>query len=128
MPTDNLLEFKLSLAVTDQFGCSNSDTVSVKVDECPPVIYIPNAFSPQGDKINDLWRVTGYSITEVKIYIFNRWGQMVFYSEDIDKPWDGNFNGTPCLSGVYKYLIEYKGDFDGEGVGKKETGTITIIR
>lgn len=128
MPTDNLLEFKLALEVTDQFGCSNSDTVAVKIDECPPVIYIPNAFSPQGDKINDLWRITGYSISEVKIYVFNRWGQMVFYSEDIDKPWDGNFNGTPCLSGVYKYLIEYKGAFDGEDVGKKETGTITIIR
>jgi gliding motility-associated-like protein len=128
LPTKDTIDFPLALKVTDEFGCSNSDTIHVVVQNCPPVIYIPNAFSPQGDKINDLWRIQGYAIDEIKIYVFNRWGQMVFYADKIDTPWDGNFNGTACPSGAYKYLIEYKGALDNQDMVKKETGSLTIIR
>jgi gliding motility-associated-like protein len=128
VPTNQLISFPLALTVQDEFGCSNSDTIRIKVIDCTPQIYVPTAFSPQGDKINDVWRLTGYDIQEFKVYVYNRWGQMVFFSEKIEPGWDGTFNGTPCASGAYKWIVEYKGSLDGEIVSKKETGTVTIIR
>ena len=53
---------------------------------------------------------------------------MVFFSDNLDKGWDGTFNGTPCISGAYKYYVEYTGTLDGEDQAKKESGTVTIIR
>lgn len=126
--TQDTLSFRLALRVTDQFECSSTDTITVKVQECPSVLYVPTAFSPQGDKVNDLWRLTGYAIDEIKVYIYNRWGQMVFFSDKLDTPWDGAYKGTPCPSGAYKYVIEYKGSADVTQDLKRETGTITILR
>lgn len=120
--------YPLQLKITDEFGCSNQDTVGVKVIDCPPQIYAPTAFTPDNNKINDVWRLQGYDIQEFKLYVFNRWGQLVYYSENIDQGWDGTYNGTPCPSGAYKYHVEYLGTLDGEDVPKKESGTVTIIR
>jgi gliding motility-associated-like protein len=128
VPTGDTMVYNLALRVTDQFECSNSDTIRVKVVNCAPVLYIPSAFSPQGDQINDVWRVQGYSIDQIKIYVYNRWGQMVYYSEKMDGSWDGAYKGTPCPSGSYKYVIEYSGDLDGQVLVKKQTGNITILR
>jgi len=128
IPSSDTTKFSLKLKVTDKFGCTNSDTVNIRVVECNPEVYIPTAFSPQGDRTNDLWRVQTYSVDKLKVYVFNRWGQMVFYTQDANVAWDGNFKGAACPSGNYKYIIEYEGDLNGQLLSNKKSGTITIIR
>jgi len=133
--TDTIGETKLSLKVTDEFGCSNVDTSSVIVIECTPVIYVPTAFSPQGDGRNETWKIAKYNVEEIKVYVYNRWGEMVYFSDkkgedniESDQGWDGKFKGGTCPSGSYKYLIDYKGNQDGIEIVRRDTGTVTIIR
>lgn len=126
--TSKVTEYSIRLTVSDQFGCSNSDSAHIVVQECNPNIFVPSAFSPNGDKINDLWRCQGYNISVFKVYVYNRWGQMVFYSDDLEKGWDGLFEGTNCPSGAYKWVVEFTGRVGEEEVSGKKNGTVTIIR
>ncbi len=130
LPNSDLGDYKLWLGLTDEFGCSNTDTITVRVVDCPPVIYVPNAFSPNNDGTNDFWNLTGYDIENVKIYVYNRWGQQIYYSEKIYDTigWDGTFNGSVCPSGSYKYIVEYEGLAAGSKITKRETGTLTILK
>jgi gliding motility-associated-like protein len=133
--TDTLGRTKLFLKVTDEFGCSDSDTASITVIECTPIIYVPNAFSPQGDRQNDTWQIQKYNVSEIKVYVYNRWGEMVYFSDkkgddqvQNDMGWDGKFKGGTCPSGAYKWLIDYKGTQDGVEIVRRDTGSVTIIR
>jgi gliding motility-associated-like protein len=130
LPNSDLGDYKLFLSLTDEFGCSNSDTVTVRVVDCPPVVFIPNAFSPNNDGTNDFWNLTGYDIENIKIYVYNRWGQQIYFSEKIYDTvgWDGTFNGSVCPSGTYKYVVEYEGLAAGSKISKRETGTLTILK
>lgn len=68
-------------------------------------MYVPNAFSPNGDTKNDVFRVSGTEIlTEFHLQIFNRYSQVVFKTNDQNKGWDGNFNNTPSVAGNYIYF------------------------
>lgn len=100
--------------------CSASDTLSVRI--LRPV-QIPNAFSPNGDGINDTWIIT--NLTDYRdntVEVFNRYGQRVFYSLGYTTPWDGRYNGNPVPVGVYYYIINLKNGFG------KLTGSITVLR
>ena len=108
------------LNLTGIGGCSVSDTVFVKVLKSP---LIPNAFSPNGDGINDTWRIQYLeSYPGASIEVFNRYGQKVFVSTGYDVEWDGYFNGSLLPIGTYYYIINPKN-------GRKTiTGSVTIIR
>lgn len=117
----------LSLSIRVSSGpCSSAATVvHIKVIDMTQ-LDIPNAFSPNGDGINDKFhiRVLGYFKTE-SFRIFNRWGQIVYDSKDVLQDWDGGFKGSALPVGTYYYLIEgidVKGDF----VRKK--GAVTLLR
>ena len=69
---------------------SVSNAVSV---EKPYALYSPNAFSPDGDGINDLFKISGQGMNDFQMEIFNRWGQMVYKSIDLSNGWDGTFKG-----------------------------------
>lgn len=116
-----------TISVTDSItGCVTQDEVVITVDKNRNV-YIPNAFSPNGDGYNDIFRVfTGNGVRRInKILIFDRWGELVYSAEnflpnDIKMGWDGNFRDKPMNNAVFAYLIEvefvdnlvipYKGD------------------
>ncbi|MGC4057684.1 MAG: gliding motility-associated C-terminal domain-containing protein [Chitinophagaceae bacterium] len=86
-------------------GCSNKDSVKVTIDYRSPV-QVPTAFSPNGDGRNDRFRIVGASFqTLTEFRIFNRWGQEVFSTTNINDGWDGTYNGKPADMGVYNYLI-----------------------
>lgn len=108
-------------------GCIVTDTIHVL--PCSE-LWIPNAFSPNNDGINDLFYVvnTGDVIT-FKLTIYNRWGERVFDTDNIYEPWDGNFDGKRCPVGVYHYVVEYLGQgnvlLEKEG---KKYGQITLFR
>jgi gliding motility-associated-like protein len=108
------------LTATGLGQCTASDTLSVQV--MLPV-NIPNAFSPNGDGINDTWRVDNLKTYPGNIVeIFNRLGQRVFRSQGYAKPWDGSIDGKPLPVGVYYYLIDLKNGF------KQLAGYVTILK
>ncbi len=92
------------LKTTSNFGCGTySDTMYVKVYKN---IFVPNAFSPNGDGINDTWNIPAlitYSFFELAVY--NRYGQLVFQTKNTAKPWDGTYKGKPMPVGSYNYFI-----------------------
>jgi gliding motility-associated-like protein len=114
--------------VKDANQCENSDTVLVRlINEClNEFIYLPTAFSPNRDGVNDCFGIISPpKLTDFKMTIFNRWGEKVFESSDKDNCWDGMYKGVEALSDSYVYLIGFK-CYDGTDLSKK--GTITIIR
>lgn len=86
---------------------------------------IPNAFSPDGDGINDVWKVGYRSLLEFKCWIFDRNGRKLYYFEDPSGGWDGQYHGKTVSPGVYFYVIEAVG---ADGVKYKKGGDINIIR
>lgn len=89
-------------------------------------VIFPTAFTPNGDGNNDiLFALGGLHATSVSIEIWNRWGQLVFSTNDLSKGWDGNFNGVPAHTGVYAYLIKFT-TFEGDM--KRSKGNVTLLR
>ena len=83
-----------------------TDEVTVYV-----IPYIPNAFTPDGDGLNDKFRIVGLppeNITQFNLQIYNRWGQMVFSTNDILEAWDGSNKGAVCTEGIYTWVIYYE--------------------
>ena len=100
-------DFTYTLTVTSNRGCGvSSDNVFVKVYKN---VVIPNAFSPNGDGINDKWMIRGLSsYPDAILEIFNRYGQLVYSTKSYNTPWDGTFKGTPLPVGTYYYVIDLK--------------------
>lgn len=120
----NTTEFVLT--VTDVNGCKNKDSVIVFVD-ASTLILVPNAFTPNNDKANDVFRIVKLlNIDKVLTFkIFNRWGQLLFETDDKDQGWDGNFKGEPQPIEVYHFYIKAI-TYDGDEVLKK--GNLTLLR
>ena len=114
----------VTLTVTDPFGCVASDSVYFDPKPCCQV-YFPNAFTPNGDTRNDVFRpvFNGYHRFHSFI-IVNRWGQTIFESNTTDQSWDGTFNGVPQDIGVYYYYLKY----DCGGATMEAKGDVTLIR
>ena len=108
--------------VTYENGCSASDTVAVKVIGCLPAV-IPNTFTPNGDGINDTWKIDGLAgFTNCTVSVYSRWGQLVFKSTGYPKPWDGTSNGKNLPFGTYYYIIDLKNN------APPVSGNVTIVR
>ncbi|MCB0501625.1 MAG: gliding motility-associated C-terminal domain-containing protein [Bacteroidetes bacterium] len=117
------------VTVTDANGCINSDTVNIIVlesDECNlSTLYVPNAFSPNGDGQNDKLFVRlmdNYDRLDFRIH--NRWGELVFETNDINIGWDGVFKGKLQSTDVFGYFLEI--ECNGEIV--QQQGNITLVR
>lgn len=93
------------LTVTDTAGCTDTDTITVFVDlECGEV-WVPNAFSPNNDGENDVFYVRGNCIETMQLEIYNRWGELVFTSDDPAHGWDGTWRDKPCEAAVFTYFL-----------------------
>ncbi len=95
-----------TMTVTDSAGCSLTDTVTVFVDILCGEVFVANAFSPNGDGQNDLLFVRGACIAELDFKVFNRWGELVFQTQDITRGWDGNWRGVACENAVFTYVAQ----------------------
>jgi len=97
-----------TLTVTDG-ACTRSDTTEVKIYEViceDPYVFIPNAFSPNGDNENDVLYVRGIWIEKMIFRIFDRWGELVFESTDVANGWDGTFRGKKLEPDVYDFYLD----------------------
>ncbi|MBI3501390.1 MAG: gliding motility-associated C-terminal domain-containing protein [Bacteroidetes bacterium] len=111
--------------VTNSNGCSDSNCVRVTVEyNCTP-IYIPNAFSPNGDNENDEFFVYGNCIKEMKLIIYNRWGEKVFQTTEQKNGWNGEWRGKTEDSAVFSYYFEYT-LVSGEKGNRK--GNVSLIK
>jgi len=100
------VDTQYQLTVTSPHGCTASALVTVNVLQAPVV---PNAFTPNGDGINDTWDIKYLdSYPDCTVSIFNRYGQQLFYSVGYPIAWDGKYNGSPLPVGVYYYIINPK--------------------
>lgn len=109
-----------TLKVTSTDGCTAEGSITVKV---LIIIDIPNAFSPNGDGINDTWNIKGLAdYPGCMVNVYNRYGQLVYHSEGYTRQWDGTYNGHPLPVATYYYIIAPK-----NGV-KQQAGSVTIIR
>jgi len=110
------------VTVTDENGCTTSDTVVVKFGGCFDS-KIPNTFTPNGDGINDTWNISGLqAFPDCSILIYSRWGQQVFTSIGYSRPWDGTYDGKLLPTGTYYYVINLKNN------QPPLSGFVTIIR
>lgn len=113
------------LTVSSTAGCVSYDTVTVIVTDKPLVLF-PNAFSPNGDGINDLYNfIDRGDIAGFNFGIYNRWGEIVFESNNASISWDGIFNGKEAAVGVYVYLLTAT---DLKGRNYTYHGNFTLVR
>ncbi|MBC8048184.1 MAG: PKD domain-containing protein [Fimbriimonadaceae bacterium] len=113
------------LEVTSPDGCIGYDTVTIYIEDIT-IVDVPNAFSPNGDGVNDEISVLDHSVEQLlEFSIYNRWGQQVFTTNDLETGWDGKVNGEDAEIGTYAYLVRAH-DLNGTPVIKK--GNITLVR
>ena len=129
--TNNKLEYNENLNIYRVVALRNQNDQIVSISnavsvEKPYALYSPNAFSPDGDGINDFFKVSGQGMIDFVIQIYNRWGQMVYKSTDLSQGWDGTFKGKNLPTGSYVYKIKTS----KYGVEQKlvKSGSIALIR
>jgi gliding motility-associated-like protein len=114
---------KYFLRVTNSSGCTASDTLEV-AEDCLNDILVPSAFTPNGDGINDFFFVLGSRTTHCKLSIFNRWGELIYSSENREEGWDGTVRGKGVQEGFYNYLVDY----ELHGIFRNKKGAVYIYR
>ena len=119
--------YTVTLMVSSTNGCKATIEGEVIIED-DYVIYVPNAFSPNADGTNEIFKPVGEGIATYKLFIFDRWGSLIFYSEDIDKGWDGTYQtkgGNVVQQDVYVWKIQLKNILN---VSKDLTGTVTLLK
>lgn len=106
-------------------GCLDTASLTVVLEPSDKDFYIPNAFTPNNDGKNDLFKVYGSSIKSVELRVFNQWGELVYETKDKDKGWDGVFKGRPQPVGVYPFGVKVT-FLDNTVITKR--GTVNLIR
>jgi len=121
-----------TVIATDDAGCASPPTpctvgtaVDCSVSDTLFALYIPSSFSPNGDGLNDMFEAKGTNVTSFEMYIFDRWGTMIFHSTDINMGWDGTLKNVPCQQDAYVYSITA---YDLGYNRHTYMGTVTMIK
>ena len=118
----NIPEGQYSVGVVDANGCRSQDVKVTLVDVDVDCLRIPNVFTPNGDGINDEWIIANLNMfPEAQIYVFNRWGQLMYKTTGDGEPWDGSYRGHYVPAGTYIYVIDLFND------DEPYKGTVTIV-
>ena len=107
---------------TDDNGCTASDSFYIFYD---PILYVPNTFTPDGNSMNPFFKAEGGNIKTFEMLIFDRWGELIFTSNDISIGWDGTFEGNDCQDGTYIWKIKLS-DFEDDE--QDHVGHVNLIR
>lgn len=113
------------ITATNNSNCTASNTITIHED-CEPSIVIPNVFSPNNDNINDLFKIKGEDISQFQLFIYDRWGHLMFKSTDINEGWNGQSKaGKDVSAGTYYIVTNYSANNIDTIT---ETGHLTLIR
>lgn len=124
--TSNLSKGEYSVLITDANGCEAS--LNINVSERFPRISVPNAFSPNGDGTNDVFKPVTDCSLPFAMQVYNKWGSVVFSSNDVSNGWDGSFEGKVVPDGQYSYIIFYTVNLNNKIFEESYRGTIKLIR
>ncbi|HMC96328.1 MAG TPA: T9SS type B sorting domain-containing protein, partial [Flavobacteriales bacterium] len=116
--------------VTNQYDCAGRDSANV-IEFCPSAIWVPNTFTPNGDGTNDIFIPAGKNIAKMHLRVFDRWGEMLFESDDPAVGWDGTYNGELVKNDMYVWRLTYQffEDKDGSlGFEQQQMGQIQVLR
>lgn len=113
------------VTVTNADGCSGNDEFEIN-DDCKSHWYIPNSFSPNGDQLNDEFLPEMLNCEDYTLRIFNRWGETVFETKNINQSWDGRYKGKIVDSGNYSYFVHFKSSEDKKWY--KISGVLNILK
>ncbi len=117
--------FTYHLKVYTPEGCLGEDDINLRF-MAGPEIYVPNAFSPNGDGLNDIFRPLPVGITKLDYFrVYNRWGELVFSTQEYMKGWDGQQRGGPAANGTYVWVV---GGLNETGQMVEYKGTVTLVR
>ena len=117
--------YRICLVASNNYGCSDTSCKMIAFTYGPTTLIVPSAFTPNGDGINDLFKVYGKWMQSISLKIFNRWGNVVFETTDWNEGWDGNFKGRKETEGVYVFFVDAL-FLDGNHV--KRQGNLTLLR
>ena len=116
--------YEITLIATDQKGCI--DSISKWITIAPErYIYLPNSFTPDADGLNDYFFGRFIGLMSARFYIFNRWGEEVFSSTNLNFVWDGTYEGLPVQVGTYTWYLVYEIE---KGIYKDLSGHVNVIR
>ncbi|WP_215225315.1 T9SS type B sorting domain-containing protein [Echinicola shivajiensis] len=119
-------EYEVTLRVHNLYGCSSAYSNTIEVEDNSSSIKIPNAFSPNGDGLNDYFVPKFKNISELELSIFNTWGELIYHQTKIEgKGWDGSYKGAILPPDNYVYKVQFK---DLENNVIEEGGVFTLIR
>jgi gliding motility-associated-like protein len=126
-PDDIGRYYPVKLVARNYLGCADSVTKMVNVDD-HFLVYIPTAFTPDGDGLNEVLYVTGNDIADQDFHfmVFDRWGEKIFDSTDRHAGWDGKMNGKTVKNGVYTWMLRAKSVYTG--VSRDLIGHVTVVR
>jgi gliding motility-associated-like protein len=113
-----------SLTVTDFNGCTANDEAGINKAEYE-CYFIPTIFSPNADKNNDIFHVMAHGVKTFTMFIYDRWGNEIFATTDINDGWNGTYKGMNMNDGAYAYYIKLEYN---NGSVKEIKGNITLIR
>jgi gliding motility-associated-like protein len=116
--------YQILLIATDEKGCIDSIQKPITIEE-EYYVYVPNAFTPDGERFNTYFCISTIGVKSGEILIFNRWGELIFESKDLDFQWDGTYNGTLIQDGTFSWKFSYT---TNSGRTKKITGHISILK
>ncbi|WJK45483.1 gliding motility-associated C-terminal domain-containing protein [Chitinophagaceae bacterium DXS] len=123
---NNVAPGTYKVQVSDECGCSTTQDVELGITMNDCDVLMPTGFTPNGDKNNDVFRPAAYGkISDYKLQIYNRWGQLLFESEVPGKGWDGTYGGKDQPVATYVWQMFYK---NAQGESRYKKGTIVLIR
>jgi gliding motility-associated-like protein len=105
-------------------GCLDTAYLNLEV-ESQEFVFFPNAFTPNDDQKNDRYLISYLGIRNFHIAIYDRWGQLMYESSDINEGWDGTTKGEACTADVYVYAATYT---NKKGLPRSKSGNITLLR
>jgi gliding motility-associated-like protein len=119
-------DYQVSMTVTSPLGCTSQTAVLISVGQCPFTLYLPTSFTPDGDGLNDQIRAVGECIELFEWHIYDRWGNEIFTSNEMNTPWNStDSQGFAVLNGEYPYWLQVQ---DTNGETHRFSGSITVIR
>jgi len=126
-PVDKQADYQVLLFAINQYGCLDSITKTINVIG-ELTLYVPNAFTPNGDGVNDIFIpiINGERENSYRFSIYNRWGEEIFRSETLNEGWNGKHAGTKSPSGIYTWRVYAKSEFGVESI--VYSGLVTLLR
>ncbi len=116
------------VTMTTAIGCVRRDTVNI-IESCDPRVLAPTAFAPSSNPPNNTFSVVPNDfVNNFEIYIYSRWGELLFQSNTLEFKWDGTFNGELVPLGTYPYIIRFTSRFEPERGTFEQSGSITVVR